>query len=236
MQEETGQGLPEQQVAQRADQILQSPGAKAQLQLYVSREAAALQPIFSFRDADVGVEVKADDPLGVVSSVSETVQLDLFHLLRFYQWQLKEESRSEPAGLQVVLQGILDSPLSVSWTFHFNGSWEDFRRRYMKKPTAIEGLKVTRLQQGAIVPTPNLMIEAVSRKYVPCLILDPNDLKPWQWASLVRDGIYPTDLTVTFADSPLPKKLRLLSGLDGYRVMGRYGWSIQRKTGEWWVV
>jgi len=47
--------------------------------------------------------------------------------------------------------------------------------------------------------------------------------------------VYPTSLKVT-CSSAEEKYLRLLSGLDGYRVMGRYGWSIQRQTGEWWVV
>ena len=84
------------------------------------------------------------------------------------------------------------------------------------------------------------VVEAVSHRYIPCLILEKENLKPWRWASLVRDGVYPCDLTVTFAGSaqgsPLEKKLRLCMGLDGYRVMARYGWSIQRTTGEWWVV
>jgi len=235
-QEEGRQALPEEQVERAAGQILRDPGARAKLQAYVAREVAALQPVFSFRDADIGVEVEADDPQGLVSSARETVRLNLFHLLRFYQWQLKEADQSKQAGLRVVLQDILEPPLTVGWTFHFDGSWEEFRRRYTKKPTALQGLKVRRSHQGSLFPTSDRMIDSVSQRYVPCLILDPNDLKPWQWGSLIRDGIYPTDLMVTFANSSLPKNLRLLSGLDGYRVMGRYGWSIQRETGEWWVV
>ncbi len=234
-QEEGGQALPEEQVKVMAEQVLCNPGAKAKLQAYVAREVAALQPVFSFRDADIGVEVEADDPLGLVSSARETVRLALFHLLRFYEWHFKEEGQSTQTGLHVVLQDILEKPLEVGWTFRFDGSWEEFRRRYTKKPTALHELMVSRLQQGSVVATPAQMIEAVARKYVPCLILDENDLRPWQWGSLIRDGIYPTDLKVTFT-SASEKHLRLLSGLDGYRVMGRYGWSIQRETGEWWVV
>jgi len=105
----------------------------------------------------------------------------------------------------------------------------------MKKPTALQGLKVSLRRQGSLITTSARMIDAVSQQYVPCLILEQNDLKPWQWASLIRDGIYPTELKVTFTGA-VEKSLRLLSGLDGYRVMGRYGWSIQRQTGEWWVV
>jgi CRISPR-associated endonuclease/helicase Cas3 len=234
-QEEGGQVLPEEQVKSVAEQILVNPGAKAKLQAYVAREVAALQPVFSFRDADIGVEVEADDPQGLVSSGRETVRFDLFHLLRFYEWHLKEEGQSKWTGLRVVLQDILEKPLDVGWTFHYDGSWEEFRKRCTKKPTALRGLTVSRLKQGSIVTTPAQIIKAVSQKYIPCLILDPNDLKPWQWMSLIRDGVYPTDLKVTFAGG-VEKHLRLLSGLDGYRVMGRYGWSIQRETGEWWVV
>ena len=67
-------------------------------------------------------------------------------------------------------------------------------------------------------------------------MLEQDNLKEWQWGSLSRDGVYFTDLEVTFTEGSFAKNLRLFSGLDGYRVMGRYGWSIQRATGEWWVV
>ena len=79
------------------------------------------------------------------------------------------------------------------------------------------------------------MINAVSQKFVPCLILEENDLRPWQWANLIRDGGVSDEPESDLSDA-VEKHLRLLSGLDGYRVMGRYGWSIQRQTGEWWVV
>jgi CRISPR-associated endonuclease/helicase Cas3 len=234
-QEEGGQALPEEQVKVMAEQVLCNLGAKAKLQAYVAREVAALQPVFSFRDADIGVEVEADDPLGLVSSARETVRLDLFHLLRFYEWHLKEEGQNKQTGLLVVLQDILEKPLEVGWTFHFEGSWEEFRRRFMKKPTALRGLSVSLRQQGSIVTISNRMIEAVAKKDLPCLILEDGGLRPWQWGSLIRDGVYPTDLKVTFTGA-WEKHLRLFSGLDGYRVMGRYGWSIQRATGEWWIV
>ena len=72
------------------------------------------------------------------------------------------------------------------------------------------------------------------------LLIFTNKQKPWMWGSLIRDGVYPCDPTVTFSEtgqgSSLEKKRRLCTGLDGYRVMARYGWSIQRTTGEWWVV
>ena len=234
-QEEGGEALPEEQVRDMAEQVLRNSGAKAKLQAYIAREIAALQPVFSFRDAGVNVEVEADDPYGLVSSARETVRLDLFHLLRFYEWHLREEDRSEQSGLRVILQDILEKPLDVGWTFHADGNWEEFHRRSTKKPTALRGLKVSRRRQGSLITTSVRMIEAVSQEYVPCLILEQNDLKPWQWASLIRDGIYPTDLKATFTGA-VEKSLRLLSGLDGYRVMGRYGWSIQRRTGEWWIV
>ena len=105
----------------------------------------------------------------------------------------------------------------------------------MKKPTALQGLKVSRLNQGSVVTTAPQIISAVEQKFVPCLILEEKDLRPWQWANLIRDGVYPTNLKVTCMGA-VEKPLRLFSGLDGYRVMGRYGWSIQRQTGEWWVV
>ena len=202
---------------------------------YVSREVAALQPVFSFRDADIGVEVEADDPRGLVSPARKTVSLSLFHLLRFYDWQPKEQGQNKSTDLHVILQDILEKPLEVGWTFHCEQSWEEFRRRYMKKPTALKGLQVSRVKQGSVVPTASQMIDTVKQKFVPCLILEEKDLRQGQWANLSRDGVYPTSLKVTCSGAE-EKHLRLLSGLDGYRAMGRYGWSIQRQTGEWWVV
>lgn len=234
--EEGGQPFSEEQIKLKVESILSKPETRAQLQSYVSREVAALLPVFSFRDADIGVEVTADDPKGFVSSLRESVPLDLFHLLRFYDWHLKEESSRSSPALQVILQDILLAPLKVGLIYHFEGNWETFCRRYTKKPTALQGLKLSRKTQGAFVSTAPRMMEAIAQRYVPCLVLEQDNLKEWQWGSLSRDGVYFIDLEVTFTEGSFPKYLRLFSGLDGYRVMGRYGWSIQRATGEWWVV
>jgi CRISPR-associated endonuclease/helicase Cas3 len=233
--EEGGLTFSEEHIKLKVTPMLSTPGLRAQLQAYVAREVAALSPVFSFRDATIGAEVMADDPHGLVSSLRESVPLDVFHLLRFYDWVLKEEPTRTSSTLQVVLKDILPSPLKVGLTCDFDGSWEQFRKRYTKKPTALQGLKLSRHTQGAFVSTASRMVDAIAQRYVPCLILEQGDLKEWQWGSLLRDGVYVIDLEVTFKDSP-QKKLRLFSGLDGYRVMGRYGWSIQRTTGEWWVV
>ena len=236
VQEKEGQTLSVEHVESLAQQILLSSKAKELLQSYIDREVMALQPVFSFRDSDIGIEIEADDPHGLVSPARETVHLTLFHLLRFYCWKLKEESPTEKSSLKVILQDIREPPLQVSWTLRFTGSWEDFRKHCTKQPTALRELKLSLQQQGSIVPVPSRIAEAVFEHYIPCLILDANDLKPWQWGSLIRDGIYYTDLAITCTESSSPpKKLRLLDGLDGYHVMGRYGWSLQRKTGEWWI-
>jgi CRISPR-associated endonuclease/helicase Cas3 len=240
LQEEYGQSLPEEQIAAHADQVLHNPKAKEQLQQYVAREVMTLQPIFSFRDTDVSIQVEAEDPYGLVSTLRETIPLDLLHLLRFFLWHPQEPGKTDNKGLRVVLEDICEPPLTVTWTLCVEGRWAQFQKKYVKKPTAIKGLQLERSVQGSRIPTPAAVVEAVSQQYVPCLVLENESLKPWMWGNLIRDGIYPCDLTVTFAEtgqgSPLEKKLRLYTGLDGYRVMARYGWSIQRTTGEWWVV
>lgn len=234
--EEGGQTFSEEQIKLKVEPILSTAGTRAQLQAYVAREVAALLPVFSFRDANIGVEVTADDPRGLVSSLRESVPLDLFHLLRFYDWSFNEEPSRPSPTLHVILKDILQPPLKVGLTLGFEGKWEDFRKRYTKKPTALQGLKLSLRTQGAFVSIAPRMIEAVAQRYVPCLVLEQDNLKEWQWGSLLRDGVFFTDLEVTFTEGSFPKNLRLFSGLDGYRVMGRYGWSIQRTTGEWWVV
>ena len=235
-QEDGGQVVAEEDVKGMAAQILSDDQKREQLRAYITREVAALQPIFSFRNSDIGIEIEADDPHGLVSPARETVHLTLFHLLRFYRWKLKEEPRTEKSDLKVILQEIVERPLQVSWTFGFDGSWENFQRRYTKKPTALRGLRLSLHQQDSIVPVPGRIAEAVSERHVPCLILSRDDLKPWQWGSLIRDGIHSTELEISFAEGNSPsRKLCLLDGTDGYKVMGRYGWSLQRKTGEWWI-
>jgi hypothetical protein len=166
--------------------------------------------------------------------------LDLLHLLRFFLWHLQEPGETDSKGLRVVLEDICEPPLTVTWTLCVEGSWAQFQKKYLKKPTALKGLKLECSVQGSLLRMPAAVVEAVSQQYVPCLLLENESLKPWMWGSLIRDGVYPCDLTVTFSEtgqgSPLEKKLRLCMGLDGYRIMARYGWSIQRTTGEWWVV
>jgi CRISPR-associated endonuclease/helicase Cas3 len=238
--QEKSEKSTEEQVAAHAAQVLHNPKAKEQLWQYVTREVMTLQPIFSFRDADVCIQVEAEDPNGLVSSLRETVSLDLLHLLRFFLWHPQKLGQTDSKELRVVLEDICEPPFTVTWTLSMAGSWPQFQKSYVKKPTALKGLQLERSLQGSQIPTPAPVVEAVSQQYVPCLVLEHESLKPWMWGSLIRDGVYPCDLTVTFAEtglgSPLEKKLRLCTGLDGYRVMARYGWSIQRTTGEWWIV
>ena len=60
LQEEYGQSLSEEQIAVHADQVRHNPKVKEQLlPYYISREVMTLQPIFSFRDADVSIQVEA---------------------------------------------------------------------------------------------------------------------------------------------------------------------------------
>jgi CRISPR-associated endonuclease/helicase Cas3 len=239
-QEEYDQSLPEEQVAERSRLVLQNPKAKAQLKEYIAREVAALWPLFSFRDANISIEVEADDPHGLVSSQRETVQLALVHLLRFFQWRLKDTGSKKGESLRVVLQNLCEPPLTVSWILKFQGDLTRFQRTYVKRPTALKGLELELSKEGAIVSLLATVVQILSQQYVPGLILQPEGLKPWMWGSLYRDGLYPSDLTVTFTggDHSLPseKKYALFMGLDGYRVMARYGWSIQRETSEWWIV
>jgi CRISPR-associated endonuclease/helicase Cas3 len=238
--QEKGEKSTEELVAVHVAQILHNPKAKEQLWQYVTREVTTLQPIFSFRDADICIQVEAEDPYGLVSSLRETVSLDLLHLLRFFLWHPQEPRKTDSKVLRVVLKDICEPPFTVTWTLSAPGSWPQFQKSYVKKPTALKGLQLERSVQSSQIPTPAAVVEAVSQQYVPCLVLENESLKPWMWGGLIRDGVYPCDLTVTFAEtglgSPLEKKLRVCTGLDGYRVMARYGWSIQRTTGEWWVV
>jgi hypothetical protein len=60
--------------------------------------------------------------------------------LRFYDWHLKEEPARTSSTLHVVLRDILHPPLKVGLTFHFDGDWEQFRKRYTRKPTALQDL------------------------------------------------------------------------------------------------
>jgi CRISPR-associated endonuclease/helicase Cas3 len=240
VQEEYEQPLPEDLVAERSPQVLQDPRAKARLRAYVAREVAALWPLFSFRDANISLRVEADDPWGLVSSQRETVPLELVHLLRFFQWRLKDTESQKSDSLHVVLQNLHEPPLTVSWTLNFQGDLTRFQRTYVKRPTALKGLKLELSQAGAIVPLPPMVVQVLSQQYVPGLILQPESLKPWMWGSLSRDGLYPANLAVTFMEEDqglsAGKKYALFMGLDGYKVMARYGWSIQRQTGEWWIV
>lgn len=240
LQEEYGQQLPEEQITAHVAQALRNAKVKEQLQQYVSREVMAIQPMFSFRDAEVSIQVEAEDPYGLVSTLRETVPLDLLHLLRFFRWRSKESEKTDNKGLRVVLEEISEPPFTVAWTLCAEGGWPQFQKRYVKKPTAFTGLRLERSVQGTVIPTSPAMVDAISQRYVPCLVLENESLKPWMWGTLIRDGVYPCDLTVTFSEtgqgSPLEKKLRLCTGLDGYRIMARYGWSIQRTTGEWWIV
>src|SRR5262249_8568332 len=154
------------------------------------------------------------------------------HLLRFFLWHAKEPEKTDNKGLRVVLEEITELPFAVAWTMCAEEGWPQFQKRYVKKPTALKGLRLERSFQGTVIPTSPAMVEAVSQRYIPCLVLEHESLKPWMWGTLIRDGVYPCDLTVTFSDtgqgSPLEKKLHLCTGLDGYRIMARYGWSIQR--------
>ena len=112
-----------------------------------------LQPIFSFRDADVCIQVEAEDPYGLVSTLRETVSLDLLHLLRFFLWHPQDPGKTDSKVLRVVLEDICEPPFTVTWTLSVAGSWPQFQKSYVKKPTALIGLQARMFCSGLTIPT-----------------------------------------------------------------------------------
>lgn len=241
MQQEHDQTLSVEDITEHIDQFSQNSAAKKLLRDYVLREIKTLKPLFNFRESNVSVNVKADDPKGLVSARRGTVELDLLHLLRFFTWSLKEEKNQKNNHiLHVVLTTICEPPLKVVWHLKFSGNNVRFRKSYVGKPTALKGLTFESKYSGTTIPLPPKVAEVISQQYIPGLILEENSLKPWMWGSLIRDSIYPCDLVVTFdqsgSSSLREKTFRLYIGMDGYRIMARFGWSIERQTADWWIV
>jgi hypothetical protein len=240
LQEEHDYHLPPEDIVEHLDEVLQNPITKSQLYEYLEREVTTLKPLFGFRDVNVGVVVKADDPKGLVSSREAIEKLDLLHLLRFFTWELNQtEPESNNDALHVVLTAICEPPLKVLWHLSFPGNYARFCKTHVGKPTALKGLTFESTQAGTTIPLPPTVAQVIRKQYVPGLVLEDNNLKPWQWGNVLRDGIYFCDLVVTFGDSGsgslLEKTFRFFTGLDGYRIMARFGWSIERQTGEWWI-
>ncbi|MCY7334069.1 MAG: type I-D CRISPR-associated helicase Cas3' [Pseudanabaena sp. CAN_BIN31] len=106
--------------------------------------SASYAPLFQFRESlfeNLGIS----DPKGLILDYSEETELDPIHLLRHYEFFAR--------GAEIELASRADPPYTISFSWRFHGSRQDFLNTQINKLIVLKNYKIQRMQNGAIAPT-----------------------------------------------------------------------------------
>jgi len=118
--------------------------AAAELKDFASCFSASYAPLFQFRESlfeNLGIS----DPKGLILDYSEETELDPIHLLRHYEFFAR--------GAEIELASRADPPYTISFSWRFHGSRQDFLNTQINKLIVLKNCKIQRMQNGAIAPT-----------------------------------------------------------------------------------
>ena len=136
--------------------------AAAELKDFATCLNASYAPIFQFRESlfeNLGI----NDPKGLILDYSEETELDPIHLLRHYEFIAR--------GSEIEITKRANPPYTISFSWRFYGSKQDFLNTQINKLTVLKGCNIQRMLDGAIFPTP--LLKSLEKELLSGVIICP---------------------------------------------------------------
>jgi CRISPR-associated endonuclease/helicase Cas3 len=136
--------------------------AAAELKDFANCLNASYAPLFQFRESlfeNLGIK----DPKGLVLDYSEETELDPIHLLRNYEFIAR--------GTEIEVTKRANPQYTISFSWRFRGSKEDFLKTQINKLTVLKGCSIQRMLDGAIFPTP--LLKCLEKELLSGVIICP---------------------------------------------------------------
>ena len=136
--------------------------AAAELKDFATCLSASYAPLFQFRESlfeNLGIS----DPKGLILDYSEETELDPIHLLRHYEFIAR--------GSEIEITKRANPPYTISFSWRFHGSKQDFINTQINKLTVLKGCNIQRMLDGAIFPTP--LLKSLEKELLSGVIICP---------------------------------------------------------------
>ena len=136
--------------------------AAAELKDFATCLSASYAPLFQFRESlfeNLGIS----DPKGLILDYSEETELDPIHLLRHYEFIAR--------GSEIEITKRANPPYTISFSWRFHGSRQDFLNTQINKLTVLKGCNIQRMLDGAIFPTP--LLKSLEKELLSGVIICP---------------------------------------------------------------
>ena len=136
--------------------------AATELKDFATCLSASYAPLFQFRESlfeNLGI----NDPNGLILDYSEETELDPIHLLRHYEFIAR--------GSEVEVTKRANPPYTISFSWRFHGSKQDFLNTQINKLTVLKGCNIQRMLDGALFPTP--LLKSLEKELLSGVIICP---------------------------------------------------------------
>ncbi|HEY9847970.1 MAG TPA: type I-D CRISPR-associated helicase Cas3' [Leptolyngbyaceae cyanobacterium] len=181
------------------------PEAAANLKEFAQIWSASYAPLFQFRSS-LFASIPIRDPKGLLLDESEETVLDPTHLLRYYEFVQNGEF------IEVISRA--KTTYELSFRLRYQGKHQEFVNKELNKLTAFSNCRITRMQGGAISPTP--LLKEIEKHLLPGVIICPiaNAAAIYQ---LQKERIISYPIFVVCNDKE--KEYKFLPGLAGILAM-----------------
>lgn len=187
--------------------------ASAELIDFAKCLIASYSPLFQFRES-LFENLRISDPKGLILDFSEETELDPIHLLRYYEFVDR--------GSEIEITKRANPPYTITFSWRFYGSKQDFLNTQVNKLTVLKNCKVQRMLDGAISPTP--LLKSLEKELIPGLIICPIKSAS-AYYTLKKMKI--TDYPITVIGDNFEKEYAFLPGLSGILAAAMSGIKIR---------
>ena len=194
----------------------------AELKDFATCLSASYAPIFQFRESlfeNLGI----NDPKGLILDYSEETELDPIHLLRHYEFIAR--------GTEIEITKRANPPYTISFSWRFHGSRQDFLNTQINKLTVLKGCNIQRMLDGAIFPTP--LLKSLGKELLSGMIICPiASASAYFTLRKMRITAYP----ITIRGDDFEKEYAFLAALSGILTAAMAGVKIRLMDEEnFWI-
>ncbi|MFB2921563.1 MULTISPECIES: hypothetical protein [Aerosakkonema] len=166
-------------------------------------------PLFHFRDS-LFENVKIYDPHNLLLDEVGETNVDLIHLLRFYEF--------ESDGARIEVTSRVEEPYDLVFSLQVD-DLEEFNNLYLCKLFAFENCSIKRMQGDDIRPTPSI----IKKQIIPGVIVSKNAKNCCEIARLTKQELKCYPIHVSSYDSPSSKQYTFFPSLSGILAIASAG-------------
>lgn len=207
---------------------------------YINSEITKTKSILNFRGSDISKPALVFDKYYKFGQEHRIFVYDIFHLMRYYNIEWYESKgtfekatkiklsdyEEEVNGVDkidvfVIVTGIRENPIEITWEYGFYGEKSDFQEKYVNKVEAINdlilaGYEYTKLGRERVI-FPEKISKAFKESYIPIFTIPQEPKEEYRIRKIIKNQpIFLQKLRVQFSESE--KEYFIITGTNGIIV------------------